>query len=70
MSQKDEFQSIIEFVTEQLDAKWAILITHDKADNVVAVHNSHYKSVPFVRRLESKLFEGLEIYDVTDEAEA
>ena len=70
MSQKEELRSIIEFVTEQLDANWAILITHDKSDNVLAVHSANQKSVYFVQRLESKLFEGLQYYDITNEVEA
>lgn len=64
MSQKEELRSIIEFVTDQLDAKWAILITHDESGNVVAVHSANTISGRFVQRLEAKLFEGMDCCDI------
>jgi len=70
MSQRDELKAIVEFITEQLEAKWAILITHDRAGNVVAIHQSCRESLRFVWSLESKLFEGIEYFDITNEVDS
>jgi hypothetical protein len=74
--EKEHLESISKFVKEQLSTKWVILITHDKANNVVSFHYSEPLSVPFVESLEGMMFQGIVstignvVIDVTDEPDA
>lgn len=64
------FKYAIDLATKSLRSKWAILITHDEHDNIIACHTTDRENKDFVERLEAKLFEGIESYDITNEGEA